>query len=301
MAATGVYVSGTNYTFTFGAGAVLGDVVYYFICAQDIAPTPNAGTFPTAGASGFTINPPAAATPPTTPSSYSVITPLNGNYTVGLAMFNSVTGKNITLEKSVRRVLKEVDVEVPVNDKPIGDAVETSVIPKSVKQVISVEEISWIPMENGQPYTGELYVSGDQMPEGSRETTVGVYATVTAAITDLNIRGVDGPVNFLLTDASYTTETFPIIVNVYNANKPTAVNNVTIKPNTGVTATISGASPAGQIFKILEKYFNINGSNAGGTDRNLTIENTSTTTPQVILSDLWVPYRLRAFQLKTVT
>lgn len=279
---TATYVSGSTYEFTFGAEAVLGDVVYYYVAAQDMASTPNVTTFPLAGASGFTPNPPAAAVPPASPSFYGVVVPLSGTYTVGLAMFNSITGKNITFEKSVKKVMKEVDVEVSVKNNETYDATETAVSPKTVRQAMMVDEISWIPIENGKPYTGELYVSGDQI-EGSRET-MGIYATVTAAIADLNLRGTSGPVNFLLTDSSYPTETFPLIVNVNNENKPTATSAVTINPATGVTATISGASPASQIFKILEKYFNIDGSNAGGSDRNLTIENTSTTSPQVILA-----------------
>jgi len=83
QAATGTFVSGNTYSFTFGAGAVLSDVVSYYIVAQDNAATPNVGVFPSAGASGFSVNPPAASTPPTTPSSYTINGTLNGIYTVG--------------------------------------------------------------------------------------------------------------------------------------------------------------------------------------------------------------------------
>ena len=84
---------------------------------------------------------------------------------------------------------------------------------------------------------------------------------------------------------SYTTgETYPIVVNITNENKPTSTNTVTIKPNTGVSSTISGAAASTQIFKILTSYVSIDGSNTvSGTTRNLTITNTSTTTPQVIV------------------
>jgi hypothetical protein len=284
VAVTAVWVSGNTYTFTFGAGAVIGDVVYYYVAAQDMAPTPNCTTFPLAGAGGFTINPPAAATPPTTPSSYHVNTPLSGTYTVGLALFNSVTGKDISFKKSVKTVMKEVDVEVFEKGSGIEEATETAPIPTSKKQWLPVEEITWIPMDNGQPYTGELFVQDVQLPGfETRETFAGIYATITAAIADLNVRGVSGPVTFVLTDATYPTETFPIVVNIYNDNKPTATNFVTIKPNTGVTTVVSGASPAGQIFKILDSHFVIDGSNMGGSDRSLTLENTSTTTPQVVV------------------
>ena len=118
-AVTGSYVSGSNYSFTFGAGVVLGDVVSYYICAQDVvAPTPNVGAFPSAGASGYSYNPPAASTPPTTPSTYSITdVPLSGDYTVGTTMFNKISGKNITFVKETKKVMKEVLVEEKVENK----------------------------------------------------------------------------------------------------------------------------------------------------------------------------------------
>jgi hypothetical protein len=113
---------------------------------------------------------------------------------------------------------------------------------------------------------------------------LGVYATITAAVADLNLRGVSGATRFLLTDASYPTETFPLTVNVASIYKPTSTNTVTFKPNTSVVATVSGAAASTQIFKILSSYVTIDGSNTtGGTTRDLTIQNTSTTGPQVVV------------------
>ncbi len=81
---TGVSIGGSQFTFTFGAAAAgLGDVVTYYIVAQDTAATPNVGAFPSGGATGFSINPPAASTPPTTPSSYTTVGSLSGSKTVG--------------------------------------------------------------------------------------------------------------------------------------------------------------------------------------------------------------------------
>lgn len=82
-AATGVFVSGSTYQFTFGSGVVAADVVSYYIVAQDNAGTPNVSVFPAGGASGFSINPPAVSTPPTTPNAYTILTTLSGAYTVG--------------------------------------------------------------------------------------------------------------------------------------------------------------------------------------------------------------------------
>ncbi len=84
-AATGVSMGAGVYNFSVGTGSVLGDVITYYFVAQDNAGTPNVGALPSAGAAGFTANPPAVSTAPTIPFSYSVVTPLNGVYTVGAA------------------------------------------------------------------------------------------------------------------------------------------------------------------------------------------------------------------------
>lgn len=83
-AVTGTSLGGGNYSFTFGAGAVVGDVVSYYIVAQDNAGTPNIIASPSTGAAGYTANPPAAGTAPTAPESYAVQNNLApGTYTVG--------------------------------------------------------------------------------------------------------------------------------------------------------------------------------------------------------------------------
>jgi hypothetical protein len=69
-AAQSVWNSGTNkYDFSFGATATTGQTVSYYIVAQDQSPALNVIASPSAGASGYTTSPPAASTPPTTPSS----------------------------------------------------------------------------------------------------------------------------------------------------------------------------------------------------------------------------------------
>ena len=192
-AATGTHTGGNNYNFTFGAGAVLGDVVSYYIVAQDNVATPNVEASPAAGAGGFTANPPAAATPPTTPSSYSISGSLSGTFTVGVG---------------------------------------------------------------------------------------GNYTTLTAAAAAYNSSCLGGAVIFNLIDATYPSETFPITIN--QNPDASAVNTLTIKPATGVTATISGSATTA-LIKDLGSYVTVDGSNNGSTSRDLTITNTSVTTPSVYL------------------
>lgn len=82
-AATGACLGGGSYSFTFGAGAAAGDVVSYYIAAQDkVSPVPNVGSYPS-GASGFTFSPPAASTAPSSPSTYTIVQPICGNFNVG--------------------------------------------------------------------------------------------------------------------------------------------------------------------------------------------------------------------------
>ena len=114
--------------------------------------------------------------------------------------------------------------------------------------------------------------------------TGGNYSTITAAVKDLNLRGVSSAVNFILTDDAYSiNETFPLEIKINNVSKPTLTNTVTIKPNTGMFPFIQGATASSAIIKILESNIRINGSNSGGTDRSLTINNTSTDHPYGVL------------------
>ncbi|WP_284652025.1 BNR-repeat neuraminidase N-terminal domain-containing protein [Flavobacterium terrisoli] len=82
-AVTGVSIGSNQYTFTFGAAATTpNDVVSYYVVAQDLAATPNVSVFPSAGAAGFSATPPAASTPPTTPSTYTAFATISGVKTV---------------------------------------------------------------------------------------------------------------------------------------------------------------------------------------------------------------------------
>ena len=94
----------------FGGSVTTGDVIQYFVVAQDLATTPNVGANPSTGFAGTTVS--AITSAPTTPSSYTISqAALAGDYTVGLLMFNQVTGKNIYFDKVVTKVMKEVVIE----------------------------------------------------------------------------------------------------------------------------------------------------------------------------------------------
>jgi len=112
--------------------------------------------------------------------------------------------------------------------------------------------------------------------------TGGNYGTLSAAISALNSGGVSGHVRFLLTDASYTITDSLVIYVLTNA--PNASRTVTVKPAAGQSPLISGSiNNAGLVRIRATNYVTIDGSNVdGGTSRDLTLRNTSTTTPNVV-------------------
>jgi trimeric autotransporter adhesin len=110
--------------------------------------------------------------------------------------------------------------------------------------------------------------------------TGGNFPTLTTAVNAYNNSCLTGPVVFSLLNATYSEGTAGF---VFNQN-PTAsaTNTLTLKPATGVNTSISMAVASGPIIRILGSYITIDGSNNGSTSRNLTIANTSATSPSVL-------------------
>jgi hypothetical protein len=107
--------------------------------------------------------------------------------------------------------------------------------------------------------------------------TGGNYTTLTAAVADLSGKLITGPIVYrLLATYNSAGETFPIVVPRNGGSN--ATNTITIKPDPGVTTSISG-SVVGSIIRINGSFVTIDGSNTvGGTTRDLTIQNTSSST-----------------------
>jgi hypothetical protein len=108
------------------------------------------------------------------------------------------------------------------------------------------------------------------------------FATITEAFLNLNSRGVNGAVYLILKNPSsvpYNTtngETFPLSLDTIIGASST--NTITMKPDAGLTPIIMGSSTSSIIKLSGSDYFTIDGSNSGGTDRSLSIENTNTST-----------------------
>lgn len=106
------------------------------------------------------------------------------------------------------------------------------------------------------------------------------YTTLGAALDDMDDREITCPVTLLLTDNSYSSETYPIIINPIAGTS--ATNTLTIKPAPGITPEFQtnypGVSPTywSQISINGAQWIILDGSNvAGGTDRSMTFRNTA--------------------------
>lgn len=92
-AATGVHAGGDNFQFSFGGGVALNDSVHYYIVAQDSISTPTPISNPGIGSGGYSVNPPATATPTVIPNGYVVTLPLPSVLNVGVGQtYTSLTG-----------------------------------------------------------------------------------------------------------------------------------------------------------------------------------------------------------------
>ena len=286
-------VSAPNYTWTInyslvGGGSVApGDIIQYYVAAQDIN-----GYVTTNPAGGSGSNPPGT-TPPGSPNSYTIVgAPLAGDYTVGTTLFNRITGKNITFERVVKKVMIEVTENETVTENIKtesgnleSDAISNALVKDETSKVIEkkvmkeVEEESWIPMENGKVYDGPTYIKRIDDPNLPDEAMAGIYLNITAAVADLNLRGASAAVRFLLIDINYVEAGYPIVISPWVGNS--AVNTLTFQPNTGVTTVITGSS-ATAIFDISgADYVIFNGSNNSSNTKDMTIRNTNTAGPAI--------------------
>lgn len=113
------------------------------------------------------------------------------------------------------------------------------------------------------------------------KTIPGDYATITAALSALQASGISGPVILELQSGyNSSAETFPIIFSLIPCGSN--ANSITVRPAAGVTTSISGSVASGALIRILADNVIIDGSNNGTSSRDLSISNTSSTSPSVI-------------------
>jgi len=109
----------------------------------------------------------------------------------------------------------------------------------------------------------------------------GTYTSLTGPgglFSVLNTGGLNGNLTASIIDASVTESGANALNQIaYGCGGP---YTLTIKPGSGVTATLTG-SVTGALIKIFSSNVIVDGSNNGTTSRDLTITNTSVTTPSV--------------------
>ncbi|MCI0474220.1 MAG: hypothetical protein L0Y76_11615, partial [Ignavibacteria bacterium] len=279
-----------DYSLLFGGTVTTGDVIQYFVVAQDNMPAPNVGiksgvfnTIPSSvdlQASNFPIT--------GTINSYSITSaaPLAGDYTVGLAMFNLITGKNLQPAEFVRKQ----KTENRETDKPISNyQLSINNLERKTEErgdrpeETRTDERYFALAENGVEYKGTLYAPYTKefkKEHNLPDYLMGNYANITNAVNDLNNLGVSAPVRFLLLDANYgepgTPETFPIRINQFAGGS--SDNTVTLQPQTGISTVISGSSTVAIFDLFGADNFTIDGRRNGNpSGKDMTIRNTDRT------------------------
>ncbi len=185
-ASQGTFVSGNTYTFSLGAGSVVGDVISYYIIAQDLAATPNVGAFPSAGAAGFTATPPAASTAPTTPSSY--IVSLAGTYNVGIGQtYTTLTAAVAAYNASCLSgavVFSLTDANYPSETFPITINANTSV---NATNTLTIKPTQAATTITGSSASALLVLNGADyiIVDGSIGSTVNAICPLATASRDL--------------------------------------------------------------------------------------------------------------------
>ena len=168
--ATASSPTGSQYPFSFGAGVVTGDTVYYYICAQDQAGTPNVGSSPNGGASGFTANPPAAGTAPTSPNYYVILQSISGIVNV-----DSTTGYVYTSLTGAVPGGLFADINSKVVTGNITAYIKTDIIEPGT---VALNE--WVEDPSGSNYTLTI-LPFDPSPKTLSGTTVGPMITINGA------------------------------------------------------------------------------------------------------------------------
>ena len=263
-------------------GVAPGDVIGYFVIAQDI--NGFIGSNPAAGLVATDVN--TVSTPPTTPNTYTINQPpLSGTYTIGTTLFRPVGGGKLVFETRTRQVQRKVLASTDaanVNTKTEPNSEKLNKLPEYKESdyvYTTIEETYQVPMVNGVEYTGSLYhefSQAEKMELGLPDAMMGDYATIAAAIADFNIRGINGPLTFSLTDALYSEGN--LIINNTSDAPTTATNKLLIRPAAGVNVAITSTQASLPILKTIGlSYFTIDGNPFGA--ESLTITNNSATAP----------------------
>ncbi len=259
-AVTGSSIGSNQYTFVVGsspATSTVGDIVTYYIVAQDNASTPNVGAYPSAGAASLVANPPIAGTPPTTPSSFTATAAINGDLHVCAGCtYTSLTN---TGAAGAFAAINGATVNGNINILIDGDlSAETGAVALNAF---------------ASPYTVKIY------PTGAVRTISGAVAAGTL----IKLNGasrvtIDGSIGGTGTDKSLnitnTSTTGTAVIWIGSSAIAGATNN-TIK-----NSTVYGNSTTPTVADIIVGSGTTAGNAAEVPNDNLTIQNNTLNTAQ---------------------
>ncbi|MCK6641299.1 MAG: T9SS type A sorting domain-containing protein [Bacteroidia bacterium] len=156
-------------------GLVLGDVVSYYVIAQDIStPTPNIRSNPSAGLVASDVN--TITTPPTTPNSYTISGTLSGTYTVGTTgVFPTLTSAVTAYNNSCLSgpvVFSLIDNTYPAETYPI--VINANPLSSSVNTLTIKPATGATPVFSGSTTTAIITLNGADYVtiDGSNGSTV---------------------------------------------------------------------------------------------------------------------------------
>jgi trimeric autotransporter adhesin len=195
-------------------------------------------------------------------------TGLNGtwNFTVTVSDFGGVTAGDVI---SYFVIAQDTASPINLSSNPAG-AVASDV--NTITTPPTPNTYTVLPSISGTKYVGTVNDAGCPSLD---------YATITATVGALNAAVLTGPATFVLCDSAYAGETFPITINA-NAGS-SATNTATFKPAAGLQVAVSGSSATALIVLNGADNMVLDGSNSGGTTRDLTITNTNTGTSSAVI------------------
>ncbi|MBK7031158.1 MAG: hypothetical protein IPH45_19015 [Bacteroidales bacterium] len=266
-------LTGVNtYSFTFGNGVALHDVVYYYICAQDNFLYPNVAVSTASGADSLSSNPPACHILPSPTYAYRIVGTLPaGNYLIGGTGNTPSAGCTyVDITQAFGDVNDVVD-RIEVTNGGSGYSLYATTVTLSggggsgaVAQAIIDTAGSITAIEITQ--NGSGYYSA---PAVSIEDVSGIGATATAYISEGKV--IAGPVNFVI-DTSYLwgeENAFPLHLEAMVGSS--ATNTLTLKPGPLSSPTLYANYGYGVLKLNGADYFTLDGSNNGSSTKDLTV------------------------------
>lgn len=213
---TGTSTGGAQFSFLFGGGAALGDSIYYYVVAQDSWVTPNTGSFPVTGASGFSANPPACTTAPASPLKYTIVQGICGTFNVG-------TGQIYPTLTAAINDINSKEMTCPVTFLLTDNAYTSETYPIVIKQIAGASAVNTLtikPAAGVTPVFSSAYLG----------VTPNFYSLITLnGAQNIIIDGSNsGGTDRSLTFQNNATGGFAAAIGLYN-NGMTGASNIVIK------------------------------------------------------------------------